>query len=385
MYLVKAKNEPFINIFNNEKESKKSDDKCDCPIRPTVTRDKIGKVNKILEEERILAEKQKELRVQLGDLSKEVITQKEVDIQDEPTISTEQIKKKLISDKLRDDNMININYYCNQGKEKEEPKITDCSSLEKTDFDPNWNYQDVERLYKTKNGKKIMNTIDNNFRILRNKTLTNNIITKCFPSYMQSNIKLQQEEETPEIKPYQEESILYQEENPLDVPIILMNDDDQQIDGDVEYDELNQMINENFESKIINKFVPKANKCDMKSLRLEIRSSVSRHYVDKVNMMERENIFPIGSNKQKVYNKYHKKFDYMVERSMLEIQNLISTFKNKKYSIYQNELNRIKLSSPSGLPLSGTDYYIPWNIIDKYEVCFAKMENKRAYPVQYLT
>ena len=31
----------------------------------------------------------------------------------------------------------------------------------------------------------------------------------------------------------------------------------------------------------------------------------------------------------------------------------------------------------------GTDYYIPWKLIGKYEVCFAKIENKKTYPVQY--
>ena len=100
-------------------------------------------------------------------------------------------------------------------------------------------------------------------------------------------------------------------------------------------------------------------------------------------MMEKENLFPIGLNKQKVYGDYQKNFDYMIDRSMLEIQNIIMNFKDKKFSIYQNEINRLKLKSPSGLSLMGTDYYIPWTLINKYEVCFAKVENNKTYPVQY--
>ena len=186
-------------------------------------------------------------------------------------------------------------------------------------------------------------------------------------------------------------------------PIILMTDDEQDSrdvnlnlinigsnSNDDEYDEISELISENFQNKkpntkkkVINNFTPKLTKCDISSLRIEIRSSIARHYTNKVNMMEKENLFPIGLNKQKVYSDYQKNYDYMVDRAMLEIQNLIMNFKDKKFSVYQNEINRLKLKSPSGLSLMGTDYYIPWTLINKYEVCFAKIENNKKYPVQY--
>lgn len=440
---------PFSNIFtkknnNNSETFQDNNEKCDCPIRPIEAKKKIGKVNRILEEERVLSEKQRELRKQLGELSKEIVESRvqpvpQKGVMATPLVDSEkaniEITKELEAQKALSDKMININYYCNGNKSSSlETSSTsnilssntdiDCLNLNQTGFNKNWNYNNVKRLYKTSSGKSLMKRIDNNFKTLSNKTLTNEIITKCYPNYYNSNLSSNNsnQEEIYNSKKYlnQEEEISNQEENNLNKgefseeyddnieetlsPIILMTDDDQDSrdvnfnlinispdSNDDEYDELSEMISENFQNKnsknikkkVLNNFTPKLTKCDLSSLRIEIRSSIARHYTNKVNMMEKENLFPVGLNKQKVYADYQKNFDYMIDRAMLEIQNLIMNYKDKKFSIYQNEINRLKIRSPSGLSLMGTDYYIPWTLINKYEVCFAKVENKKTYPVQY--
>jgi len=436
---------PFSNMFNNNKSETFQDknEKCDCPIRSIEAKKKIGKVNRILEEERVLAEKQKELRNQLGELSKDIVERRVQPIPQKgvmatPLVDTEkaniEITKELEVQKALSDKMININYYCNEKKnvptnssESISPmQDIDCLNLNQTGFNSNWNRNNVKKLYQTSSGKKLMKRIDNNFRTLSGKTLSNDIISKCYSNYINQNLSTNSSKNNEERKYNynKEESIIpeeyseeYSEEydkvNPVDTsnlpetlsPIILMTDDEQDSrdvnlnlinispnSNDDEYDELSEIINENFQNKknsknikkkVLNNFTPKLSECDLSALRIEVRSSIARHYTNKVNMMEKENLFPIGLNKQKVYGDYQKNFDYMIDRSMLEIQNIIMNFKDKKFSIYQNEINRLKLKSPSGLSLMGTDYYIPWTLINKYEVCFAKVENNKTYPVQY--
>lgn len=449
---------PFNNIFSTKKNNKSetfqdNNKKCDCPIRPIEAKRKIGKVNRILEEERVLAEKQKKLRNELGELSKEIAESRvqpipQKGIMATPLVDTEkaniEITQELEAKKALSDKMININYYCNGNKENKINSINtdsnsllntdiDCLNLNQTGFNNNWNYDNVKKLYQTSSGKQLMKRIDNNFKTLSGKSLSNNIISKCYPSYFNSNIlsdksldksldkssnkSLDNNKKETKNNDNQEEFIRNEEYSEEDndfisqmnisnmqeslSPIILMTDDEQDSkdvnlnlinispdSNDDEYDELSEMISESFQNKntkkkILNNFTPKLTKCDLSSLRIEIRSSIARHYTNKVNMMEKENLFPVGLNKQKVYADYQKNFDYMIDRAMLEIQNLIMNYKDKKFSIYQNEINRLKIRSPSGLSLMGTDYYIPWTLINKYEVCFAKVENNKPYPVQY--
>ena len=49
-----------------------------------------------------------------------------------------------------------------------------------------------------------------------------------------------------------------------------------------------------------------------------------------------------------------------------------------------SELEKFKVKSFSGFPIQGTDFFIPWSLVEKYEVCFSKPEDEhRSYPVDF--
>ena len=310
-----------------------------------------------------------------------------------------------------------------------------CISLLQAGFNPSWTKDVVMKLKSTQKGSEQLNYIYKKFKTISNMNiLTDKMISDCFPNYLNNrenqeneinnNQSLEQNNNTNNINNInnfrkqinndnKEVDLIIDDEPPSDIslnnnisPILFMtNQNDEyvptyELEVSEEYVENEEENNlENFQKKIeknekgtfttINKTTDlsnkhknkKVSKCNLSNLRIEINSAIQRHYVSLVNKMEKDNTLPIGLNKTQVMEGYRKNFDYMTDKAMLEINNMIRNFKDKKFNIWKEEIQRFRLRFYNGLPLPGSDFSIPWHLIDKYEVCFANIENNRRYPV----
>ena len=68
---------------------------------------------------------------------------------------------------------------------------------------------------------------------------------------------------------------------------------------------------------------------------------------------------------------------------MIEFAKLERNWKNKSYTKWRKHLESLKVRFNRGYPIFGTDFFIPWKIIEKYEICLGdKTNNMGGFPLE---
>lgn len=101
--------------------------------------------------------------------------------------------------------------------------------------------------------------------------------------------------------------------------------------------------------------------CHWESIRKDLVESVSRHYAMPTNDTEKQKTLLLKT--------------YISQRAELEFKNQINLFQNKSRGEWQRHMSDMKERSANGFQLEGTDYIIPWDLFEKYDVCFGHGKN----------
>jgi len=310
-----------------------------------------------------------------------------------------------------------------------------CIALQKAGFNPGWSKKDVENLFNNPAEKGKILKINNEYmKITGEGLLSDNLIEECFPGYLSRGLQLVDSDpqnlskSTPENLniPLEAQNINQninqtnnatetittpqssyedyipdsnaknlsnindplKEANPL--LYVLETDDNQQVDNEqvnnqqvnkdqVDNEQVNQTVNLSS-----NRFFDRKKICSKDELSKEIGMQMEIHYHNIINKMIEKNEIPPNYSPEKVYKGYKDNFPIILDKSMKQINYFIENFKYKKYSEWRQELEKLKVMSFSGMPVDGTDFFIPWSIIEKYEVCFSMPENdSHSYPVDF--
>lgn len=100
------------------------------------------------------------------------------------------------------------------------------------------------------------------------------------------------------------------------------------------------------------KLSPQREGCNMSLLKQDLRLSIDTFYKDKS------------------YTEQQKNKTYMIQRSELEMKNLMNIFRSKTHAEWLTYLTDLKRQSSVGFKVEGTDYVIPWDLFDKYTICW---------------
>ena len=276
-----------------------------------------------------------------------------------------------------------------------------CIALQTAGFNPSWKKDDVENMYKSQSEKSKLMSINKKFlELTGDKNLSDNLIEECFPGYLSKGLNLEKEipkpkkqikkvfkanrddndEEEDEDDEYEDTPTQEPVENNLSSPdlpnqqpmyILMENDKKEKNNGD-----------KNREGQI--RFINRKKNCNKQELRNDIEGEIEKHYVNVINNMAIQNKIPPGYTRNQIWEGYRKNFEYILNKSVLEVDNMIENYKYKKYSEWRTDLEKFKVKSFSGLPIQGTDFFVPWSLIERYEVCFSKPEDEyRSYPVDF--
>lgn len=198
-----------------------------------------------------------------------------------------------------------------------------CESLIKNGFDPTWTQETIINMKKIlKTRRKLLGINRRVKEDLNLQNLTNSDLQKCFPEYMPIKICKLSEYASEEINTKSEANAEFKAES------------------------------ETEEKKIYS--------CIINNLFEELKQSIISHYS--------ENNLPtyIDPSKLKLI------INYVTERASNEIKLLMNKYQGFAFGIFENHLNIMISQNKSGLPITGTSYFIPWDLFGRYIGCFGK-------------
>lgn len=360
-------------------------------------------------------------------------------------IGVEKSSKKLLDDLSKGG--ININLYINKNgeistgeeslpeksqKSKNNQGILkdheDCIKLQQAGFNPSWNKKVVEDLMNTESGKKILMGIDERFKALTGKEkLEDEDIVKCFPNYLgkvsnmnKNGLKMKnlglsdmEQEVMDDLASYNDYSSTLNmsrdnekessnilrglgsrnaTERPTSNIFLINNSKESKEETTIEstaeeledtFQSGNKIEKSKEPSTCNKKEIVRETVCNLKDMRFEISKEIERYYLSVVNSMVSNCSLPTGYTKNDVWSGYRKNFSYIADRCMLEIGKVIRNWKGKTYTQWRKHLETLKVRFHRGLPISGTDFFVPWYIIEKHEVCMGdKANNYGGYPLE---
>lgn len=187
-----------------------------------------------------------------------------------------------------------------------------CKALVDAGFDNSWTVEQVNKIKETPSGQqRLKNINDKVVSITGLKEITHEQISQCFPGYIKT-----------------------------------------------------------YECRASAPKAPKAQKapgggpephCHWDSIRKDLVESVSRHYSLPTNDAEKQKTLLLKT--------------YISQRAELEFKNQINLFQNKTRDEWHKHMSDMKERSATGFQLEGTDYIIPWDLFEKYDVCFGHGKN----------
>ena len=193
-----------------------------------------------------------------------------------------------------------------------------CKALKQAGFDSSWTMDKVMNMARNELDRRQLDEI--NIKVLDQtnmQQITHSDIGMCYPSY---------------IRNYQ---CKYDPERAKDQITVKF---------------LNKVQKAN-ESKIL-----KSSNCNWTSIKRDLQKSVASHFSAPTKEVDYQKTIILKS--------------YVNQRAQLEFRNLINMFQDKPKKEWLKYLSDNRAKSPSGLAIPGIDYYIPWDLFVKYQVCF---------------
>lgn len=303
---------------------------------------------------------------------------------------------------------ININFYINKDGEisTESSKKQDnnnCKFIDESGFKPYWNKSIVEEIRKSDSGKKMLDEVDNKYKELTGKSkLLEEDIIKCYPSYGNSyrndnnytNNQNNLNNNIGGVEMGPSDDLTYDNTNDGSTNIFLVgNNNTTNPPIDLDLGDVPSGNNQETSSDSIDNFtnnttcekkeVERALECNLKDLRFEISKEIESYYYSVLQNMITTCNLPTGYTKEDIWAGYKKNFSYIADRAMIEFAKLERNWKNKSYTKWRKHLESLKVRFNRGYPIFGTDFFIPWKIIEKYEICLGdKTNNMGGFPLE---
>lgn len=222
-----------------------------------------------------------------------------------------------------------------------EETVTLCQALIKAGFDPTWTIQDVRELKQTKKGKARLNNINKGVvKLTGMKSISNKDIVRCFPHYFTDYICRK-----------------------TVVPVTSNRDF-------INSEELTGISSG--EASPVGSKIPrtefayqnKAKHCNLDNIRDDIHKSVAVYYAQTDEGKAEAQI------NDGIASSVIVKTNYVTQRALLEIKNLINLFQNKSKNSWFEFVASRKIANPHGFGIKGTKYHIPWDLFYKHSICF---------------
>ena len=209
--------------------------------------------------------------------------------------------------------------------ETEKPTIKDaidlCPALENAGFNPKWTMLDIEKMKKTSKGISKLAEIDMKVKEQTGiATLTNSDIIACYPHFYTD---------------YLCKKGVNKGKKNLDEPVGA-NDQDM--------------------AKAESVNTPALKNCHWESFQKDLDQSITQTVTGTLKGDEMKDLTTT------VY--------YLKLRTELEVKNLINIFQSKTKKDWVEFLQDNIKREGRGFHIQGTEYYIPWRLFKKYEVCF---------------
>lgn len=210
--------------------------------------------------------------------------------------------------------------------ETEKPTIKDaidlCPALENAGFNPKWTMIDIEKMKKTRKGARKLAEIDMKVKEQTGiAELTNSDIIACYPHFYTD---------------YLCQKGIGKGKKNLDGPVGA---------NDSQQDKLARVEK-----------VPALKNCHWESFQKDLDQSITQTVTGTLKPEEQQDLVTT------VY--------YLKLRTDLEVKNLINIFQSKTKKDWVEFLQDSIKREARGFHIQGTEYYIPWRLFKKYEVCF---------------
>jgi len=196
-------------------------------------------------------------------------------------------------------------------------KTSFCKALTSAGFNPAWTIEQIDKIKETPSGNELLKSINEKaLKLTGLKQITHEQILQCFPKYV-TTYQCKAQDQT-------------QSQSPPNLA------------GASASASASASAND------------KSLHCHWESIKQDLTESISRHY--SVPNEDKQKTLLLKT--------------YVIQRAELEFKNQINLFQNKSKKEWYQNLSDMKQRSLNGYQLNGTDYYIPWDLFEKYEVCF---------------
>lgn len=202
-----------------------------------------------------------------------------------------------------------------------------CIILEKAGYNPQWTYEDIQRMYQTPEGKKLLQDIDTKVRQQSGMPLlTIANLNECYPHFYQtySCVRNSGASSGKSLK--------------------------NAVQGTNVQDNVQEL----------------ATSCHWPSLVKELNDNITEQFNQQMAKAKAE------SAKQKLLST----LQYLRNRSELEIRNLINLFQSRSRAEWTRFYVEGKTNESRGYHIKGTTYYIPWSLLERYTLCFGITGNE---------
>jgi hypothetical protein len=268
---------------------------------------------------------------------------------------------------------------------EDDHKLSVCQSLKKAGFNPAWTHTDVKNLLKTPSGKQKIAQINRD--VIKSsgvKKLTNQMIKKCYPNYINEYVCQRQEAPNGNSNgngdTCKQTSQMIQLQKQIEQQAQKIRDLDNIIKLDSKVEDTSAIVDPRLQDQVINettkpisdnnlsKYVNK--NCRLDNIKKDIHVEVENFYGSAYEKISKQKPAIPPKQLQQIKMQYLNLTDIINNKALLEFTQLISFYQGQKNSRWQTDLLSRKTLSIRGHPVPGTDFYIPWTIFENNPKCF---------------